>query len=413
MQKKTKKLSSFFGEIKKNNDNYSKNCGHSFTGKGEKMSKRGESIWKRKDGRWEGRYIKDRTIEGKAIYASVYAKTYAEVKSKKQAAVFKAENDKAPAVTKKTICNMAYLANCFFEYHKQFIKDSSASRYYEIISNYIIPILGDVAVPTLNQEKVDKFINWLQTHKKADGNLRSTKTIRDIISVFKLIIKYAERNDYIRPLKLIYNLPKLTKNNIKVLDNNQRKTLEEFVCNKEDSYKFGVYLCLYTGLRIGELCALKWNDVDCSNSFLSVNKTILRITNLDAHTGAKTSIVINTPKTSSSIRIIPLPEALVKMIVELKHNKEEDSYLLTGSSKYIEPRIYYERYKGYLKHCDLEGYTFHTLRHTFATRCIESGIDPKVLSELLGHASVRITLDRYVHPSIDNKRKCLERLFVN
>ena len=192
----------------------------------------------------------------------------------------------------------------------------------------------------------------------------------------------------------------------------QIEKLEEFVCTTSDAYKFGVYLCLYTGLRIGEVCALQWRDVDCNNSIISINKTVLRVKNVYGTT-PKTKLIINSPKTHASDRIIPLPYELNEKLQTLKETtaSSEDSYVLTGTARFIEPRNYYEKYKRYLRKCELDGFDFHALRHTFATRCIETGIDPKVLSEILGHASVQITLDRYVHPSLETKRMSLCRLF--
>ena len=213
------------------------------------------------------------------------------------------------------------------------------------------------------------------------------------------------------PIEL--NVPRQGHTSIQIFAPDQRKRLEEFVCSTIDSYKFGVYLCLYTGLRLGEICALQWKDVDSTNLIISINKTILRVKNVNSAVYPKTRLLINSPKTPSSERIIPLPETLNSMMQTLKAEMlpSENCYVLTGTEKFIEPRNYYERYKGYLRKCNLDGFNFHALRHTFATRCIEIGVDPKVLSEILGHASVQITLDRYVHPSMAIKRTSLDRLF--
>lgn len=213
---------------------------------------------------------------------------------------------------------------------------------------------------------------------------------------------------------LIFTIPKQAKNPIQIFNAPQQAKLEGYVCSVDDSYKFGVYLCLYTGLRLGELCALRWSDVDCENSTLSVNRTVLRVKNTIPNADKKTRLLINSPKTPSSERVIPLASQLNSYLKSLREQEAAvgNVYVLTGSLDFIEPRNYYERYKRYLDCCGLNGFNFHALRHTFATRCIEAGVDPKVLSEILGHASVRITLDRYVHPSLETKRASMERLFA-
>lgn len=201
---------------------------------------------------------------------------------------------------------------------------------------------------------------------------------------------------------LLIATPKQIKTPIQVLNEKQRERLEAYVRSVDDPCKFGVYLCLYTGLRIGELCALQWNDIDCENSTLYVNHTVLRVKDTNPNAEHKTRVLINSPKTPSSERVIPLAATLNSQLKELRNIEAAlgNAYVLTGSSKFIEPRNFYEKYKRYLHACELDSFNFHALRHTFATRCIEIGIDPKALSEILGHASVRITLDRYVHPFV-------------
>ena len=173
-------------------------------------------------------------------------------------------------------------------------------------------------------------------------------------------------------------------------------------------------MCLYTGMRIGEVCALQWRDIDLINYTINISKTIQRVSNHETSHSSKTKIVIDTPKSVASKRAIPIPALLCEQLAQRKQADSSESYFfLTGSERYIEPRNYYARYQDILIDCGISQYTFHALRHTFATRCIEIGFDPKVLSEILGHTDVKITLDRYVHPSIDRKRACMELLYAN
>lgn len=373
------------------------------------MPKHGESIWKRKDGRWEARYIKSRNKDGKAIYGSIYAKTYAEVKRKKEEAMQGLQDNSFSQYPSKT------LGSVIIEYlddHKFEIKVSTYSRYVEISEKHLLPDLGMLQISNFTQEIGDNYIRNLLVNGKSSGTGLAPKTVKDIISVLKLVLKYATEKKYLVNTTIKLSVPKRPHSQIQVLTPKQREKLESFVCTTSDSYKFGIYLCLYTGLRIGEICALQWKDIDCKNSFISISKTVLRVKDF-SDSESKTQVLINSPKTPASKRLIPLPDELVEKIIKLKSETSplDNAYVLTGTSKYIEPRNYYERYKRYLRTCELDGFSFHALRHTFATRCIELGIDPKVLSELLGHASVQITLDRYVHPSLETKRVSLKRLF--
>ena len=164
------------------------------------------------------------------------------------------------------------------------------------------------------------------------------------------------------------------------------------------------------GLRIGELCALQWSDIDVDNGIMKISKTMQRLQNLSNTNSKKTDVVISSPKSDSSSRIIPIPEFLQILFKQYKTN-DIDAYFLTGTSeRFIEPRTYQYYFKKVLKENNIEQTNYHILRHTFATRCIENGFDIKSLSEILGHSSVKITLDRYVHSSMDLKRKNMLRI---
>lgn len=373
------------------------------------MSRHGESIWKRKDGRWEARYIKGRAPNGKALYGSVYARTYREVRLKKEEALREVKKHPSSGLPARSL---GFVTREYLAHHRLEIKASTYARYVEIAEKHLLPDLGLIEISKFTQEDGNNYIQALLTGGKSDGSGLAPKTVKDIISVLKLVLKYAEEKQYIANAPTGLSVPRQGHSPIQILAPSQQERLEAFVCTTADSYKFGVYLCLYTGLRIGEVCALQWQDIDCVNSTISVNKTVLRVKNF-SDAAPKTRLLINTPKTPSSERLIPLPNELMEKLRQLKLRScpPENSYVLTGTGRLIEPRNYYERYKRYLRSCELDGFSFHALRHTFATRCIEAGVDPKVLSEILGHASVQITLDRYVHPSLELKRTSLSRLF--
>jgi len=245
------------------------------------------------------------------------------------------------------------------------------------------------------------------------GGKLAPKTVYDILSVTKTIFHYGFEHGYpCSDLKEV-KMPTLGKKKTKIVNKTSREMIEKTIigseyCEKNFRVKLGILLTLYTGIRIGELCGLKETDVDLTNNIVHINRTIERISDLDCNSKSKTKVVINEPKTESSLRIIPLPSFLAEYLKSFL--TKENNYLITGTEKYTEPHQFYMRYKTFMRTLGLEEYSFHALRHTFATRCIENGFDAKSLSEILGHANVNTTLSLYVHPTIEQKRKQMERL---
>ncbi len=178
--------------------------------------------------------------------------------------------------------------------------------------------------------------------------------------------------------------------------------------NAEDTTSLGILFALFTGVRIGELCGLRWEDVDFQSLTVSIKRTVERIADLDPNTAKKTKVVLSEPKTENSIRIIPLPGFLAEYLEMRK--RDPKFYLLTGKRKYTEPHQFYVRYQNYLEKHGIENYTFHSLRHTFATRCVEMEFDTKSLAEILGHSHISTTLSIYVHPSLQQKKMQMNRL---
>ena len=180
--------------------------------------------------------------------------------------------------------------------------------------------------------------------------------------------------------------------------------LFDYIYHRQDKYTVAVLLCLYTGLRLGELCALQWTDFDLENLTLSIKRTVQRVAVPGYMT--KTVLMITNPKSESSERIIPLTAQIVKLLIQLKENTP----YVFGGEKPLDPRTMQYRFKKILKEAEIEEKHFHLLRHTFATNCVENRMDVKTLSEILGHSDVKITLNRYVHPTMELKRKQLEML---
>lgn len=372
------------------------------------MSRRGENIHKRKDGRWEARVI-TKQINQQTKYKSVYAHSYSELKNK----LHKLDISKVDLDCNKILFNQ--VAKDWLNSTKHTVKQSTYSKYYNIVEKHIIPYFEYLKTTDIDNRILQGFI----TEKHQIGRLNkkgglSAKSVHDIYSIMILIIKFAEKNKYIRHFDYEIDLPKVEEKFCDILSDTDKRKLEQFMRLDTDLKKVGILLVMYTGIRIGELCALKWSDIDLENGFINITKTLQRIKNTDENSKQKTKIIIDKPKSQKSIRKIPLQSFLIETLSELKNNYSENAFLLTGSeTKFTEPRAYEKTYKKYLKECHIPNIKFHALRHTFATNAVEKNFDTKSLSEILGHSTVRFTLDRYVHPSDKIKRENMERLVSN
>ncbi len=291
------------------------------------------------------------------------------------------------------------VAQEWIEYKKISIKESTYCNYLFIIEKYLIPEFKEK-----NIERIKNYNNYIQNLQKE----LSAKTIRDIINVLKAILKYYEdENDCILPLKRM-NLPKMEKQRLKILSDKEKERLEKYCYEKNTLKTLGIIVCLNTGMRVGEICSLKWKNIDLENKEIFVEQTLQRIYNKESR---NSNIVIDRPKTDCSIRSIPINQKLYEILKPLKKKYKDDDYFLSGkSTEIVEPRNYQYNFKVILNECKLKPYKFHILRHTFATNCVEVGMDAKSLSEILGHSDVDITLGIYVHSSDKIKKKYLEKI---
>lgn len=369
------------------------------------MPKKGENIYKRKDGRWEGRYIKSRTISGKAVYGYVYAKTYRDVKAKLKQ--FHSDLSATGSLTESG--NALLLSSAASQWLMDLrpqVKESTYNKYRNQIQSYIIPSMGQIQVQDITDRIVREFCFALLNHGGKDKKGLSPKTVSDTLSTLCRILDFSRGKGY----SLVPVSPKIRikheEKKIRVLSRNEQNQLCTYLKEHMDERNMGILLCLFTGLRIGELCALTWDDISFSEGTVYVHRTMQRIqTNNESE--AKTKILISTPKSSCSIRTIPLPDEMVKLLEAYR----KSGYVLTGTWKeYVEPRTMQNHFKRVLRDSGIQSANFHALRHSFATRCVEMGFDAKSLSEILGHASVTITMNRYVHPSMELKRQNMERL---
>ncbi|MCH5273429.1 MAG: site-specific integrase [Lachnospiraceae bacterium] len=369
------------------------------------MPKKGENIFKRKDGRWEARYI-HHYEGGKAKYRYVYGTTYAEAKAKKDAGRSMALSGRSiPAGRAETF---EILVNAWLPDIKFSVRESTYSRYHRIVTKYLLPLMKGYEIEKIDQKYLNELTVILLSRGGVRGKGLAPKTVTDILCVLKTILKYGSENNF--PCQNISRLkyPQRKSRNMKVLTDESRAKIERCLLESNDNVSLGILFTLFTGVRIGELCGLRWADIDFVNATVSICRTVERISDLDPHSSRKTKVIMSEPKTESSIRVIPLPSFLMEYLKKCRRGS--DCYLLTGNKNYTEPHQYYVRYRKYLKRNGIGSYTFHTLRHTFATRCIEMGFDTKSLSEILGHSSITTTLSVYVHPSMQQKKAQMEKL---
>ena len=370
------------------------------------MPRKGENIFKRKDGRWEARYI-DHYENGKAKYIYLYGKSYREVKEKKIKHIQDLNRSKSNMCQKQDIL-FKNIAELWMKNIKNSVKESTYVRYIQIIDNYLNPYFGNIQIKNMNTSEISDFTNHLLNNGGKNNKPLSPKTVTDIICVLKAILKFAETNNFYHLDYRQIKYPQKNKKQIKIISTNEQKKIEKILNCSTDSFEIGLFLTLYTGLRIGELCALKWENIDLKNNTIKVKNTIQRIKNLDKNSLNKTKIIIDSPKTKSSYREIPIPKFISLKLKSFKNSDE--IFLLSETTIPMEPHQCYIKYKKFLEENDINNYSFHALRHTFATRCVESGFDIKTLSEILGHRDITTTLKTYVHPSMELKRKQMEKL---
>lgn len=371
------------------------------------MPRKGENIYKRKDGRWEGRYIKSKNSAGKAIYGYVYAKTYRDVKSKLISAVAACSQQVSISFHP---CNDSFssFASEWFDNIKPHIKDSTANKYRNILSSYILPVYGSKNLDQITFDYIESQCNALLLYGGKDGTGLSPKTVSDTLSVIRNILKFAIRKGKVVPCDGNAVQIKQIQKTMRVFSKMEQNRLCDYLRSEINPCNIGILICLFTGLRIGELCALHWEDISFGERTMHIHQTMQRIQD-KSNSEKKTKIVLTTPKSACSIRTIPIPEPLITILADYKTSPK--GYLLTNSeSNFIEPRTMQNRFKTVLKKCEIESANFHALRHTFATRCVELGFDVKSLSEILGHATVNITMNRYVHPTLDMKKENMEKL---
>ena len=359
------------------------------------MARRQRNIYKRNDGRYEARFIKYRDENGKAVYGSVYAKTYGEVKDRLETAkltIAVSSHAALPNAHKRIV----RVAEEYLETHKILIKTSTYWVYHGYIKNHIRPYFENMCCNKLNQKQMQTFVA-----NKLESGLSVALTQSVFTFMKKALANTVDANVF------QVSFPKNSKPQIDVLTVDEQKRLEAVAKATDNINKVGIILCLYTGIRVGELCGLMWNDIDFDGRQLYIRRTMQRIKCNDTTT--KTKIMYQLPKSKSSQRAIPLPEFLLNILKEYR-NDSVGEYILMKNGRAIEPRVMQYRFQQLLKLAKIRPRSFHITRHCMAVRALETGFDIKTLSEILGHSSPVVTLKRYAHVLDEHKRRSMDSL---
>lgn len=336
-------------------------------------------------------------------------KGYGKVKRKLDAV------DKLDDITKKPLCStktFSEVAILWLSSVKIKLKQSTVYRYEYLIERHILPVLGRLNMDKINSATVNAFLEEKLNGGKLNGKGGlSSSYVTAIANVVKMIISFAVSEELCPPIKAKISRPMQEKSEILVISEKQQAQLKAHIDQKMDLTGIGIMISLYAGLRIGEVLALRWGDVDLKEEIIHVRHTVARVKFTDKLGKSGTQLILDKPKTHASQRDIPIASTLLPYLVAAKEMVRY-SFVISDSERFLSPRTFEYRYHRIMRQSIGEDINFHALRHTFATRCVEKGVDIKSLSEILGHSNVSITLNTYVHSSIEQKRKQLEKLSV-
>lgn len=288
------------------------------------------------------------------------------------------------------------------EEKRNYVKRSTFAAYALSLDNHLMPRFGDCE--NIPESTVQAFV----LDKLASG--LSQKTIKDLLIVLKMIAKFGYKHGMFPHCVWDIQYPTVKKSDkLPVLSINDQRKLMKHLDENFTFRNLGILICLHTGMRIGEICGLQWGDIDIHMGVIAVRRTVERIYISDEG-NHRTEVIVSSPKTRNSIREIPLTKELLKILKSLKGIVKENFFILSNDTRPIEPHTYRNYYKKLLKYLDIPPMKFHGLRHSFATRCIESKCDYKTVSTILGHSNISTTLNLYVHPDIDQKKRCLSKM---
>lgn len=301
--------------------------------------------------------------------------------------------------------NLMKIGNEWLEMKRFSIKYSSFVKYKKILNTHIFPYFKNKSFDEIDEYVVADYLFMLMNKEKLSISL-----CRSIQFILKGVFTYGEQKYHTKHIDFSFVKIPSDKMNNNVLSEDERETLSHYCINTMDSTTLAILLGLYAGMRLGEVCGLKWSDIDFHHDLIHIVRTVQRLDNEDDQL-SKTKIMVTEPKSLSSKRYIVIPQFLteyIKLYFSLSNITENDYYLLSNDMKPLDPRTLQRRFINICSKFHMKA-TFHTLRHTYATNCIELDMDVKSVSEMLGHSNVAITLNRYVHPSIEFKKQQINK----
>ena len=390
------------------------------------MCKIGRGIHKRKDGRYEARICIGRNPDGRYNYLYGIDFNLAAAKDKLQIRLVEHEREQSEKLRHNAL--FSTITEKWLDVYGRIRKTSTVAKYTDYCNCYILPVLGDKNISDITNMDITAL--YCKLTNDAEGLYLSRNTIKSVMQVLNLIKNYAQSIGYkVNFMPTSIDI-KTRPNDIRALDKEEQRKLCRYLLNNPSPINTGIYLAYRTGIRVGELCGLMWDDISLDGEKMHIERTLQRIRDTDwknsegidiidndddanndeKYTGkakCKTKILIGAPKSDKSRRTIPLSRELCEI---LRDFYRPGTYFLTCNEKYIEPRMVQYHFKRILQKCDIEPVKFHILRHTFATTSIEAGVDVKCLSAILGHSSVRVTLDIYVHPTLEMKLKSMAKI---
>lgn len=345
------------------------------------------------------------TAGGQPRYKYLYAHSYRDVLQKREDFEKNAVCQPPRTLCRDTLC-FRDIAALWLDDHREEWKPSSYVRYQNCLERDILPLWGELPLQDLGQDDYDRLM------AQSRGRLRSSSL--DIINtVLKGIVQYSLSDRHLDQVPFDRSRPsaKGTGGRMDILSAEEIETMTQYIGLHLTPVTLGILLALCQGIRLGELCALQWEDIDVQKSVLHIRKTLQRIQDPSPEPGGpKTILYLGMPKNGRE-RSIPLHPA-VSGILRNDPRGCPGRYYVIRDHRPMEPRSFSRHFKAILKQAGIRDLNFHTLRHTFASCCVEAGMDIKALSEILGHSSVKITMDRYVHLSMRYKQSQLENLKI-
>jgi len=362
------------------------------------MSKRGENIYKRKDGRWEARIRKP-----DGHYAYVYGKTYREVKNKKANYVF---HKKSPIMNTAEKSGVQAFQDWLINDVKSRVKQSTYDSYFSCIHKYIIPFFQSGS-NQINETEIADCTQSILANQQI-----SVAYKKKILTIFKTALSDILEHEKLDTSTLkVVKFPKVESGNLEVFSIHEQYLIEQTLYEDNDRRTLAILVCFYSGIRLGELCALRWGNIDIEAKTMTIEGTVNRVKNTTQMEDRKTELILSAPKSRNSIRKIPIPDFLADMFRDQEYrNRAKGNFLLTGSERLPDPRGVQRMYKRLLVNAGVQDRKFHTIRHTFVTRALESGVDVNTISEILGHSNVSTTLNIYAHSMLEHKRIAIEKM---